>query len=77
MDINAQSLIFMARKRLCYKADVTTQSIMRMIVSAINGLCPEFKDFLVPECVYRGGYCHEFKPCGKMKLKNTIDKNEN
>ena len=69
MDINAQALIFMARKRLCYKADPMTQSIMRMIVSSVNSLCPEFKDFLVPECIYRGGYCHEFKPCGKMKLK--------
>ena len=75
MDINAQSLIFMARKRLCYKADSTTQYIMRLIVSAISGLCPEFKSFLVPECVYRGGYCHEFKPCGKMKI-NAIDNNE-
>lgn len=72
MDINAQALIFMARKRMCYKADETTRYIMNIIVSEIVKLCPEFSQFLVPECIYRGGICHEFKPCGKMKL-NTID----
>lgn len=72
MDINAQALIFMARKRMCYKADETTRLIMNIIVTEIEILCPEFIQFLVPECVYRGGICHEFKPCGKMKLK-TID----
>lgn len=72
MDINAQALIFMARKRMCYKADEMTRYIMNIIVAEIVKLCPEFSQFLVPECVYRGGICHEFKPCGKMKLK-TID----
>lgn len=66
MDINAQALIFMARKRLCFKADETTRRIMSMIVEKIIEICPEFNKFLVPECVYRGGYCHEFKTCGKM-----------
>ena len=30
-------------------------------------VCPEFKDFLVPLCVYRGGICTEFHPCGYNK----------
>lgn len=68
MDINAQALIFMARKRMCYKADDTTRHIMNMIVAEVVKLCPEFSLYLVPECIYRGGVCHEFKPCGKMKL---------
>lgn len=64
MDINAQALIFMARKRLCYKADKTTRDIMIMIRDKVIEKCPEFKDFLQPECIYRGGFCHEFKSCG-------------
>ena len=68
MDINAQALIFMARKRLCFKADETTREIMKEIVNKIIDICPEFKGFLVPECIYRGNICHEFKSCGKMNF---------
>ena len=64
MDINAQALIFMTRKRLCTKADETTREIMQMIVDKTIEVCPEFDGLLVPECFYRGGICHEFKPCG-------------
>ena len=68
MDINAQALIFMARKRLCFKADETTREIMKEIVNKIIDVCPEFKGFLVPECIYRGNICHEFKSCEKMNF---------
>ena len=68
MDINAQALIFMARKRLCFKADEKTREIMKEIVNKIIDVCPEFKGFLVPECIYRGNICHEFKSCGKMNF---------
>lgn len=67
MDINAQALIFMSRKRLCSKADEKTRKIMIMIRHKIIELCPEFNDFLIPECLYRGGICHEFKSCGFCK----------
>ena len=73
MDINAQALIFMARKRLCYKADKTTREIMMMIKNKIIEVCPEFEEFLIPDCVYRGGICHEFKSCGLNELKKPID----
>ena len=75
MDINAQSLIFICRKRLCNKADNITKQIMTMIVDEIIKVCPEFEGFLVPECIYRNGICPEFKSCGKINfLQNTIDK---
>lgn len=61
--INAQELMFMARKRLCGQADETTREIMKAIVAEVLKTNPEFKDFLVPACVYQGGVCHEFKPC--------------
>lgn len=66
MDINAQALIFMSRKRLCNKADVVTKKIMQMIVNKVIRICPEFEGFLVPECEYRNGFCPEFKSCGKI-----------
>ena len=63
MYINAQELMQMARKRLCYQASPETREVMQMIVDEVLKTNPEFKDFLVPACVYQGGVCHEFKPC--------------
>ena len=69
MTVNAQELMFMARKRLCNQADVTTRFVMQQIVKEVESKCPEFKDMLVPLCEYRNGKCTEFKPCGKELIK--------
>lgn len=62
MLINAQSLINIARRRLCTKASKET----REVVEAIKQASPDYlKPFLVPECEYRGGYCHERRYCGR------------
>lgn len=63
MDINAQALMAMARRRLCGNADPATREVMRQIVSAVTGKCPEFGEALVPMCEYRRG-CPEFGSCG-------------
>ena len=65
MDINAQELIFMAHRRLCNQADAVTQFVMRAIVKDVLKTNPEFKDVLVPNCIYRGGRCTEFERCSK------------
>ncbi len=76
MDINAQELIFMARKRLCYKADRVTREIMLDICVAINELYdiwdrPEeskmWEEVLLPACGMKAKNCREFKPCGMYK----------
>lgn len=67
MSINAQELVFMAHKRLCNQASPETRAVMQEIVSKVIEKNPEFKDFLVPLCVYRGGVCTEFWPCGYNK----------
>ena len=67
MSINAQELVFMAHKRLCGQASPETRQVMQMICDEVIKVCPEFKDFLVPLCVYRGGICTEFHPCGYNK----------
>ena len=61
MKANAQAIINMARKRLCAKASPETrQAMWQMRESAPEWLKP----YLVADCVYRGGWCHELKSCG-------------
>ena len=64
---NAQALVNMGRKRLCHKASQETREVMVLIRKAMCTVDPALTRFLVPECVYRGGVCHELKPCGQME----------
>ena len=64
MDLNFQALVNLSRKRLCYKADAVTRSIMVMAVDALKQVDPLSASFCQPDCIYRGGVCHEMKPCG-------------
>lgn len=63
IDVNAQELMTMARRRLCSKADSTTRYVMQRICVEVLKTNPEFKEFLQPQCIYRGG-CPEFVSCG-------------
>ena len=63
MEVNAEQLMFMANRRLCGMADVTTRYVMTKICSLVCNTNPEFKGFLVPMCEYINE-CPEFKPCG-------------
>ena len=78
MLINAQSLINMARKRLCSKASTETQVVMLQINKAIRECDPELANAMVVDCVYRGG-CYEFGGCGfyakwEKEIKNEYSK---
>lgn len=66
MFINAQALVNMARKRLCHKADRMTYDLMVEIKNKMTAVDPALAVRMVPECKYRGGVCHEPKPCGLM-----------
>lgn len=66
---NAQALISMSRRRLCYKASPETREVMLKIKEAVRAVDPDLANALVPNCIYRGGHCHEPKPCGNYKLK--------
>lgn len=62
---NAQSLINMARKRLCHKASPETLSVMWLIKQCLlDGVDFPLGELLVPECDYRKG-CNELKSCGR------------
>lgn len=71
MYINAQELMFMARKRLCMQADPITRSVMKEIVRQVLETNSEFEGLLVPLCKYRGGKCSEFFPCGGNNEKTN------
>lgn len=66
MLLNAQALVNMARKRLCYKAHPETTRIMEAILDSLADIDIALARRLVPECIYRGGICNELKPCGYL-----------
>lgn len=67
VSVNAQELMFMARKRLCKQADPLTQQVMKEICNQAITACPELEGLLEPLCSYRNGKCTEFYPCGYNK----------
>ncbi len=70
MLLNAQHLIDMSRKRLCHQASTETRELMQAIrETMMYKVDPELGVFMVPNCVYRGGYCCEPKPCGKYNVQ--------
>lgn len=62
--MNPQSLMTMARRRLCTCASAETRLIMKAIVDAVAETDIELASQMVPMCIYRNGICHEFKSCG-------------
>ena len=66
MDINAQELMFMARRRLCMMASKETREVMTMIRNEVLKVCPEFEDVLEPMCDRNGGVCYEMFGCGRF-----------
>lgn len=70
-DMNAESLMDIANKRLCKQASKETRAVVKEICKLVSEKCPEFTPFLVPQCVYNGGVCREMKPCGKYPKANA------
>ena len=75
LDMNAQELMFMARKRLCRKAAEETKEVMEMIVAEVVKVCPEFKPYLIPQCAYLGR-CPEIYGCGLYKDNKHMSIND-
>lgn len=71
--MNAEELITIAHKRLCYKASPETREIVQAICREVERVNPEFKGLLVPNCIYRGGICTEMVSCGYNKNISTED----
>lgn len=71
MYINAQELMFMARRRLCNQASKETREVMKMIVKEVLKTNPEFKNVLVPMCKYQNR-CPEMYPCSKNYMPKHV-----
>ena len=62
MLLNAEHLMAMAEKRLCFASHKTTVGVMNRLCKAVRRVDPDLADAMVPQCV-RLGYCPELKPC--------------
>ena len=63
LDVNAQALIQMSRKRLCLASHQRTVAVWTKLRKAMKEVDPHLAAYMVPECVYRNGICPEFKEC--------------
>ncbi len=72
MLVNAQAIITMSRKRLCFKSHQKTVATWQRLRHAMKKDDPILVPFMVPECVYRNGFCPEFSEC-KPGLKKVMD----
>lgn len=62
IDCNAEEFMTVCNKRLCYKADKVTRTIVQMMHDCVAKSNPEFVPFMVPNCRYLKR-CPEFEPC--------------
>lgn len=65
MLVNAEAIINMSRKRLCGKASAETRAVFQMLRVLMDKVDSDLAWNMMPECIYRGGRCHEPKPCGR------------
>ena len=73
--VNAQTLINISRKRLCYCASKETREAWIAVKEAIKEFDPIMASFMVPNCIYRGR-CPEMNTCGYYKtdkFKKELD----
>ena len=63
--LNAEELMVVANKRLCNKASEKTREVVKMMCDEAARVFPEIEPYLVPQCVYTGGVCHEITSCGR------------
>lgn len=73
--LNAQSLIDMAKLRLCFQAHKTTIKIFKDLKEKIREVDPDLAEMMVVKCVYRNGLCGEPKCCGynqSRQFKNEL-----
>jgi hypothetical protein len=62
--VNAQSLIDMAKLRLCQQAHKETIIVFKEIRNKVADADPALASLMVRKCVYRGGICGEPRCCG-------------
>lgn len=71
--INAQSLIDMAKLRLCMQASTGTREVFGEIKKKVHEVDPDLAKMMVPKCIYRGGICGEPRCCGFNRTQKFHD----
>jgi hypothetical protein len=66
---NAESILHIARRRLCFKASPETREVVLVLREKMKEIDPDLAYYMVPNCVYRGGLCPEPKPCGNYQVR--------
>lgn len=72
LDLNAQAIINISRKRLCTQASEETRELWKLILEEVKKELPELYEVCVPECVYRG-FCPELYPCKYSESKKFLE----
>ncbi len=68
IEVNAQAMIAISRKRLCACASPETTQAWKAVLETIKESQPELYAACVPDCVYRG-WCFEYKSCGWFRTE--------
>jgi hypothetical protein len=66
IEVNAQAMINISRKRLCNCASKETREAWKDVVESIKNAEPELYRCCVRDCVYRS-HCYEIKSCNYHK----------
>lgn len=66
-EANAQALINISRRRLCFCASPETREAWQQVKDYVATKEPELAKCMVKECVYRNGLCPEMFSCGYNK----------
>lgn len=67
-EANAQAIINISRKRLCYNASKETREAWIALLFKLIAEEPELVKVCVPDCIYRG-HCYEYESCGFYKTE--------
>lgn len=76
INLNAQAVINISRKRKCCMASLNTIQAWSLFLDCFREKEPELFNICVPNCIYRG-FCPEFFSCGyykTAKYKNELNK---
>ena len=63
MYVNAQALVNMSLKRLCYASHSSTVAQWMKLKKAMRKVDPALSNAMVPECKFRNGFCPELREC--------------
>ncbi len=72
MLLNAEALINISHRRLCFQSSEGTRNVMFAIKEEMKNVDLDLYEMLVPKCFYRNGICSEPKHCGKYPVKHFV-----